>query len=289
MLARALVLLLVLFTGSVAAQEPAALPFSERELADALSARAPHLDAADLRVEPAGDLFVVSLGLKARVVDLAGSTGVDAARVVALVAFDLSLLEVRSLLQRETHAPNAPRTVPAPAPAVTAPAPGPAAPDRARFGVEGGVQHGLSGEDGWGFTLGLEGALIVRRFLSTLHASYWSIPSERSPYTGTLIRFDALLLRAALGLQVSRYALAVGPVYAHSWVRGGYGHTGDLFGASLQGTLWLPAAQHARLGVRVYLDAYPRRALFYAGGSEPVLATPSWALGLALSAAWGWT
>jgi hypothetical protein len=278
LLARALVLLLVLFTGSVSAQWDGTLPFSERELAEALSARAPDLELADLRVERAGDLLVVSLGSKARVLDLAGSTGVDAARVVALVAFDLSLLEVRTVVAPEANAPS---------PSVATPAP--AAPDHARFGLEGGVQHGLSGDDSWGFTLGLEGAVIVRRFLSTLHASYWSMPSERSPYTGTLIQFDALLLRAALGLQVSRYALAAGPVYAHYWVRGGTGHAGDLFGASLQGALWLPAAQHVRLGVRVYFDAYPRQALLYAGGSEPVLATPSWALGLALSVAWGWT
>jgi hypothetical protein len=280
LLARALVLLLVLFTGAVSAQWDGSLPFSERELTEALSARAPELATSDLRVERAGDLLVVSLGLKARVVDLAGSTGVDAARVVALVAFDLSLLEVRSLLPPERHAPNAP---------IPPPAPAPAAPDRGRVGVEGGVQHGLSRDDSWGFTLGLEGAVIARRFLSTLHASYWSMPSERSPYTGTLIQFDALSLRAALGMRISRYAFAVGPVYAHYWVRGGRGYAGDLFGASLQGALWLPAAQHARLGVRLHVDVYPRPALFYAGGPEPVLATPAWALGLALCAAWGWT
>lgn len=273
-------MLLVLFTGAVSAQWDGTLPFSERELAEALSARAPDLELSDLRVERAGDLLVVSLGLKARVVDLAGSSGVDAARVVALVAFDLSLLEVRSAFPPEANAPDSP---------VKATAPTQAAPDHARVGVEGAVQHGLSSEDSWGFTLGLEGAIIKRRLLSALHASYWTLPSARSSYTRTLIQFDALLLRAALGVQVSRYACAVGPVYARYWVRGGDGHTGDLFGVSLQGALWLPAAQHARLGVRLYFDAYPRQARFYAGGPEPVLVTPSWALGLALSAAWGWT
>jgi len=276
---RALLLFLALWAGSARAQEPGALPFSEHELAEALSARAPDLELSALRLERAGDLLVVTLGPRARVVDLAGSTGVDAARVVALVAFDLALFDVRSMLPLQSQPPKA---------TLRAPTARAAAPDRARLGMEGALQHGLLRDDTWGFTLGLEGAIIARKLLSTLNAGYWSMPSERSVYTGTLIHFDALLLRAGFGMQIARYAFALGPVYAHYWVRGGQGHTGDLFGASLQGSFWLPAAQHTRLGVRVYFDAYPRRSRFYAGGEEPVLATPSWALGLALSVAWGW-
>jgi hypothetical protein len=157
-LARAL-LLLVLWTGAASAQADRTLPFSERELAEALSARAPDLELSDVRVERVGDLLVVTVGLKARVVDFAGSSGVDAARVIAPVAFDLALHELPSV------------STPPPAPSAP-PAEYPAEPDRARLGVEGALQYGLFRDPSWSVALGLEAAVIARKLLATLHAAY---------------------------------------------------------------------------------------------------------------------
>src|SRR5262245_37297330 len=109
----ALLLLLVLLAGSASAQEPSALPFREQELTEALSARAPDLPISDLRVERSGNLFVVTLGPKARVIDLAGTTGMDAARVVALVALDLSVLEVPPALPPQLNPPQVTPLAPA--------------------------------------------------------------------------------------------------------------------------------------------------------------------------------
>ena len=281
--ASALVLTVALFTGVCEAQEGGALPFGEQELTEALSARAPHIDSSNVSVQAAGDLFLVTLGAKSRVLDLAGANGLDAARVVALVAADLALAEEPSVVVAEP-AP----TQQAEDPRVAVPPPERVAlPDSFRLGAQGSVLHGLQRNDTWGFMLGLTGDFVARRVLTTLTASYWTMPTAVSRWTLSEIQFDALSLRAGVGVQFSQASLALGPAYARYWVRGGSGHTGNLFGLSLQGSMWLPAARHIRVGIRGYIDGYMRRALFYAGGSDVVLATPGIALGIALAVAWG--
>ena len=280
-----------------AAQPVAALPCSDEQLRQALSARAQVLAETPVRVlpqGPGGTTYVVRVGARERVVDVAGAEGVEAARVFALVAADLAL-----------HAEQ-PLSVPAPEPSAAArtspdgdaPAgPSPDAPaanaqtamvDVGQIGVEIAAPYNVDGTPGFG----LQTTASIERWLRwaafAWRVGYWKLPSGRSQATGSEIRFDALTLHAEVGVRFERFGGGVGAAIAPYWVRGGRGDRGVLPALTLHAAFWHPVSRTLRLGVRAIADAFLKRRRFLSG-AEAVVATPAWTLGLGLGLAWGWS
>lgn len=283
-------LLVLLALGGVVRAEPlselpAGLPFDASELSEALSARISGLAPDQLRLDWLDGRVLVTLGTRARLVDLGAAQHTEAARVVALVVADLA--------REEPLAPPlaAPTPVIVPTEAPTArPASVPLAPasDRTRLGIEVTGQRGLAGEEPWSVDAGVAASVAGRgRIVVSGRIGYMIVPTTRSP-TGTSVRLDGLSLRAGVGARFELLELVLGPSVIPYWVQGAEGHHAVLAGVGTQLTLWLPVVRSLRVAARLCLDVLGSRVRVYAG-SDRVLTTPRAMLGLTLGFAWGWS
>lgn len=264
----------------VRAELPAGLPFDAQELADALSARVPGVMPHDLTLASTAGGVLVSLGARARVVDLGKAQQAEAARVVALVVADM-------LAEPLPPLPPAPASAPAVSAtpgAVGMPA---ASTDRARFGLDLAGQRGMAPEESWSFDVGMgASATVWRRLLLAGRIGYTGSAPVESSATGTRVRFNALTLRPALGLRLRLLELSGGPTLMPFWMQGGEGHRDLLAGGHVQLAVWVPVTRSVRLLARLCCDLFANRTRLYAG-SDAVLTTPRAMAGLALGLGWG--
>jgi hypothetical protein len=267
-----LALLLVCLLGCISASRAdgrSSLPFSEHELEQALSARLAAPLRARLTITTVDHRLLIRLGAALRMVELGGSQGAEAARIVAVIAASMAS-ETPTLSPPASQAPEPSETR-----------------DSVRVEVDFAAQRGLAREESFSFDLGLGASVRLReRLILAARAGYWKVPSVHSTATGTVVRFDALSLRPAIGVRFAPIELLAGAVVAPFWVSGGAGHGDQLYGVSAQCSLWLRVVSSLRIVARLTCDAFVNRSRLF-GGADRVLTTPRVMLGLALGFAWG--
>jgi hypothetical protein len=283
---------LLLIAPALRAQGPQDAPFEPRELAQALSARAPAWVAEVLQVYAQGDVVVVNLRGLSRRVELGGARGAEAARVVALVVADLS--EQGGAMPRDPRA-----AVPSPPPvereselipALRSPASSvrPRGPDKLRLSLDLATQRGAAASDFWGFDVGIGlNGVLRERWLLGARVGYWVSIAQYMPQIEQTTRLHALTLRALGGLRLGAVELALGPVLAPLWIQHQDMHF-LLPGGFLQVGLSLPASASLSMFARAQLDVFAARARFFEWNTL-VFTTPRLMFGLALGFAWGWT
>jgi hypothetical protein len=230
-----------------------AMSFTRAELDEALSARPPEGDV-DIAVTGFGVDVEVARNDKRRRVALGERRGPEAARVVALVVWDLSQPEA---------------TVPTLSVSEIAPS-GPSL----RFAVSTGLRDGLGERQPMAAALALDLDLPLARHLrGTLGLAWTHIPERDRDGLGR-ITFDAWALRAGLGLELGPVQLLTGPFVAPYYVRTWLRSAGIIYGASLSTLLDIPVTNALFLRVGTGLDFFGKQTRVVDSGGRLLVATP---------------
>jgi hypothetical protein len=285
----------------VAANEPAALPFSADELDRALAARllSPEESGAlpGAHIASAGPgALTVQVGSLSRIVVIGDRTGPSAARVVALV--------IAELLSAGAQTASAPAAVAARPPSATAAAPPPiagappatitaAAPPAGRgwprrLCVTAGATKGTGDGELLADTFDVDLVVALGRRLRLAPSAGLTVMPTRAAGTVDEVSFVGVEARALVGASLGPVDLLAGPVVSRYSIGGATPHDGVLFGAEALARLVAPLSNRLRLIVATRLDAFADRARVHwvDGGTY---ATPRVGIGVGVGLAWDWS
>jgi hypothetical protein len=206
---------------------------------------------AELVISGSGDgqEVGIAIGDRRRVVDVAGRTGAQAARIVALAVTDL-----------------VEETLPAPLPrAATVPP--------ITMSLQLGAAKGIRESQPWSTTVDVGASMPYGSWLRLAAELGWTHALDASTFD-THIVFDTLALRLGAGGKLGPLEVYLGPWITLFSIRGSHDKTNVLFGGRVWSRLVVPIAGPVSLSVQIGLDLAANDFAILLNETEVTFSTP---------------
>jgi hypothetical protein len=283
--------------------QPEGLPFSGAEIRRALLARLPppggdlgEAGFPSVQVEPAGaGAVIVDVGPRSRLVTVGKRSGVDAARVVALVIADLVSEDTEGT--GTADAPAAPSVSVAGAPIAPRPtvaddvviaAPRAPTAQAHRLCLTAGAAKGTGDDEPVARTMDVDLVMPLGdgRLRFAPSVGLILMPTRNAGNVNEA-SFTAGVVRALAGASFGPVDLLAGPVASPYAIGGAMPYNGVLFAGEALARLTVPLWDRLRLVGAARLDAFVDRTRVHLAGGD-TYATPRLQIGVAVGVAWDW-